>query len=404
EYFPMPEWDDQVTIAEMPAGLDFQPTREAYRALKGSPLRQEVYALDDSDKEAIPYSITATAYTVKRIQDMPSDTLPGMAPAHAVFLNLQQQSIVFSLERDAGDPHVMQQITLETDRYGNVLQSAQVAYGRKPGAIPVGTPAIVQTEQERMHITCSENQYTNDVVDDDLHYRLRLPFAAKSYELTGYTVPATETAPNVFKALLWKPEDLKTVVLAASEIDFAATPNNTTLQKRLLGHSRSLFRYNDAQEPLPFGSLQSLAIPHESYSRAHTTDTLTHCYGEFVTEADLQAAGYVEIEPGQGFHWLPSGTVKYSTNPKLDFFSPFQFIDPWYDGNGATLLTTVSYTGNHLLPKTVTDTLGNTSSVEAYDWRTLQPLEMKDANNNISRILYDALGMPVAMAVMGKGT
>src|SRR5690606_8966098 len=113
EYFPVEGWDALVRAAVFPAGMHAQERREAHRALKGSLLRQEVYATDGSEREGIPYSVKAIAYRVQQIQPLPaapSGGLPptpsegGGAPAHAVFLNLQEQSVVFSCERNNEDP------------------------------------------------------------------------------------------------------------------------------------------------------------------------------------------------------------------------------------------------------------------------------------------------------------
>ena len=50
-----------------------------------------------------------------------------------------------------------------------------------------------------------------------------------------------------------------------------------------------------------------------------------------------------------------------------------------------------------------TDALGNRTEVTEFDFRVLAPRQMKDANDNLSEVRFDILGMPAAMAVMGKG-
>ncbi|HEY5961312.1 MAG TPA: SpvB/TcaC N-terminal domain-containing protein, partial [Polyangiaceae bacterium] len=47
----------------MPSGLSPDEEREACRALKGMMLRQEIYALDHTDKEAIPFTVTEQNFT-----------------------------------------------------------------------------------------------------------------------------------------------------------------------------------------------------------------------------------------------------------------------------------------------------------------------------------------------------
>jgi RHS repeat-associated protein len=379
EYFAIKDWDDLTLITDMPRKLNAQEQREAYRALKGLPLRQEVYALDGNTQlQHIPYTVTANAYAVKRVQKQGKNR-------YASFLSQQQQSITFSCERDPEDPRISQQLTIATDVYGNVLESVQIAYPRKKEI--AGLPQKVKDEQAKMHIVFTQNTLTHDAIDVH-HYRLRLPAEAKTYEVLG----------------LEKPDGLWTLTAWAdqfqnmTEIDFSDEATGAK-EQRLLSHVRSLYRANSAAAtPLPFRDLESLAIPHEQYQLAFTANLLQHCYDGLVTATMLGEAGYVPID---GAYWLPSGTASYADalfpDPAEQFYTPLSFKDPW----GSE--TDITYWGDYwLLPESTKDAKDNISMVVGYDWRILQPVKMKDANNNISVIRYDTLGMPVAMAVKGK--
>lgn len=394
EYFQFEGWDDVTTIADFPTGLSAQEQREAYRALKGLLLRQEVYAADDSPLTGIPYAVTASAYTVRKVQKLGKNRF-------ASFFTHQQQSIVFHCERDVSDPRIVHDLTLETDDYGNVLQSAQVAYPRKH--TDTDLPEKVQQEQAKMHITATQNTYTNDAINDN-HYRLRLPYDGKAFELLGVSVPSG----------LWTVGSLVAEIGAASPIDFSATPSGSK-EKRLLSHTRSLFKANTAIDaPLTFAALESLAIPHEQYQLAITTTLLgAACYGGKVTSAMLNDGipssnndgGYVDLE-GDGNYWLPSGCAHYLNgtyaSPAQQFYTPVAFTDPWENTTIVGFGESTNSYSYWLLPISVTDAVGNTISVETYDWRTLQPRRLRDTNENYSEMVYDALGLPVAMAVLGK--
>ena len=52
----------------LPTGLSLDEEQEACRALKGAMLRQEVYALDGTDKEKHPYTVTEQNFTIERLQ------------------------------------------------------------------------------------------------------------------------------------------------------------------------------------------------------------------------------------------------------------------------------------------------------------------------------------------------
>ncbi len=399
EYFHFEGWDSVTAIATLPPGLNPQEQREAYRALKGSPLRQEVYVLDGSALQGVPYTVTATAYEVKQIQAL-------QANRFACFQNLQQQSIVFNCERNPGDTRILHQLTLETDQYGNVLQSAEVAYKRKN--IPATLPLKVQAEQSKMHITYTQNSFTNDVIDDAgyTHYRLRMPYRAKSFE-------ALVNHADVTAGKLWTIAQLRQAIDLATEIDFSQTAHPG--EKRLLSHTFSLFRANNAITKLAAGELDSLALPYESYQLAFSRGLIESCYADLDSNGDPVAGtsrvtdsmledftsddgGYVNLDSGDYF-WLPSG-IAYYNNPTARFYTPTSFTDPW--GNE----TNVFYWGDYyLVPEQVIYPIGDSSArtVLAYDWRILSPQKLKDPNENITEVLHDALGMPVAMAVRGKG-
>src|SRR5258708_12789431 len=72
----------------LPTGLTIEDEREACRALKGSMLRQEVYALDGSDKEKHPYIVTEQNFTIERLQ-------PQATNRHGVFFPHPREPISY---------------------------------------------------------------------------------------------------------------------------------------------------------------------------------------------------------------------------------------------------------------------------------------------------------------------
>lgn len=379
EYFRFEDWALIIPGTAFPEELNAQESREAHRALKGSALRQEIYAVDGTELQDVPYSVTTTAYEVKKVQGLGANRF-------ASFLNLQQQSINLSCERDVEDPRILHELTLQTDEYGNVLQSAQVAYKRKQ--ISAGLPVKVKEEQARMHITCVENTFTEDAIDTTGHafYRLRLPHETKRFE-------AVVTHISVEGGFLWTVPRLAAALAAATTVDFSVVP--VTGNKRLVGCTRNRYLADDAVTPLPYGQIESLGLPSESHQQVFTPGIISLGYGTRVNPAKLAEGGYVDLDEN-GNYWLPSGKALYST-PETKFYTPELFTDPW--GNE----TAIAYWNNYwLLPERVTDAKGNIQAVLDYEWRLLQPRKMQDANLNISELLYDALGMPVAMAVKGK--
>ena len=109
--------------------------REALRACKGIPLRQEIYELDpdalEKDEER-SVKLFSTAYHnchIERLQ--PKDT-----NRHAVFLATESEAITYHYELDltgddvTPDPRISHTLNLKLDELGKVLQSVAVAYPR----------------------------------------------------------------------------------------------------------------------------------------------------------------------------------------------------------------------------------------------------------------------------------
>jgi hypothetical protein len=120
--------DDTVLPRELAPGA----AREACRALKGSVLRQEVYALDGSEESDRPYTVSESNSTIRMFQPRGCN-LHGVFFAHAreaVTLNYERKLYLVGETRRA-DPRVTHAVTLEVDDYGNVLKSANLGYGRR---------------------------------------------------------------------------------------------------------------------------------------------------------------------------------------------------------------------------------------------------------------------------------
>ena len=98
-----------------------------------------------------------------------------------------------------------------------------------------------------------------------------------------------------------------------------------------------------------------------------------------------------------GQYWMCSGVAGFNADAPKHFYLPECYTDPF--GN----LTTLTYDSLDLFIQSSTDALGNRTEVTKFDFRVLAPCQMKDVNDNLSEVRFDILGMPTAMAVMGKG-
>lgn len=457
EYYREPLWrDDDVEAGKrllldtvLPAGLTVAEEREACRALKGMMLRQEIYAVDGTVKAEHPYTVTEQNFSVVRLQ-------PQNENRHGVFFTQPREALVYHYERNPTDPRIAHTLTLQVDDFGNVLRSVSVSYGRS--SVPERQP-----EQTETHLTLTLNRVTNR--DDQIDWRrTSVPVETRTYEVVKPPAAALRFGWEELRDLIEtlvpldqvEPAEAKTIPYEhwdwRKRWDPLIEPGglvNTRL--RLIEHIRSLYRPNDlgvaqnnALALLPLGAVESLALPGENYKLAFTTGLLAAVYRrprdmvqppgsppaeELVPNAVAvlngrggDRGGYVDPD-NNGNWWIPSGRIFFSpsvtdtaaqerAHAGQHFFLPYRQRDPFYTDAFRTE-SFVSYDPYDLLTVETRDALGNriTSgerdaagnlTTPANDYRVLQPRLVMDPNRNRSAVVFDALGMVVGTAVMGK--
>jgi RHS repeat-associated protein len=413
----------------LPDGLTPEEQREACRALKGLLLRQEVYALDPSPRAALPYSVSERNYDLLAMQPLGPNR-------HAVFYPCPRETVDYHYDRQLypvgnqmlPDPRVSHSLTLAVDQFGNVLQSAAVAYGRRHDD---PDPLLTNEDKDRQRtaqIAFTENRYTNAVSGDDA-YRVPMQCESQTFELL---LPANQVAGQPVTKL-FRLDDLKTTWIPSASDgnhdllyeNFAGVrPNPGEAYRRPIEQTRTLYRRDDLAGAVALGVLQPLALPFENYKLALTPSLIAAVYGNPVTDAMLTAAGYVHTENDANW-WIPSGRVFYrqeiSADPptpaqaaaelaeaRAHFFLPRRFRDPFRQD------TLVSYHAPHdLLVLETIDALQNrvtagtrkpddSFDTHGLDYRVLQAKLTTDANGNRSAAAFDALGLVVGIALVGK--
>ncbi|GAB93888.1 SpvB/TcaC N-terminal domain-containing protein [Gordonia rhizosphera] len=419
----------------LPDGLTVDEEREACRALKGSMLRQEVYALDGVGQDADypfgqPYTVVEQSFAACLVQ-------PRGDNRHAVFFTHPNEAITYHYERGPSDPRIQHALTLEVDRYGNVRKEASVGYGRRQSPL---TEKWDRDRQERTLVTYTETDLTNPIDDMAAHpddYRTPLPAETRTYELTGY--PPTGTAGR-YRAQDFVQPDMadptRLVAICEGETDYEDVPPDDK-QRRLIERARTLYRCDDLTAFLPAGAVGRLAPPGESYRLAFTPGLLAQVFrrpldlirpsgapppedllpnaGEVlpidpVAGKSADRGGYVDLE-GDGQWWIPSGRVFYSAtdaggaaqelaHARQHFFLPRRYRDPFHTAALSTE-TIVTYDTYDLLVAQTTDALSNMTQARN-DYRVLQPALVADPNHNRTEVAFDALGSVAGTAVMGK--
>jgi RHS repeat-associated protein len=407
EYYREPGLSDAEAAAQLlqdtplPGGLDPDEVREACRALKGSMLRREVYALDGTSRAPHPYTITEQSFTVRRLQRKGTNR-------HAAFLTHRRETLVYEYERNPTDPRVRHELTLGADDYGNERRTAVIAYPRR-------TPDMTldgreRAKQAQLRIQYSERDFTNPVDGADDH-RAPLPCDVRTYEVTGI-----DRAPGQVRFAF---ADLDGPPGAATEIGYEETPTPGVPRRRLIEQVRTIYRRDDLAGALPLGGLESRALPFDGYKLAFTPAMVASLFGGRVTDAMLAEAGYQHSE-GDDNWWVAIGRTFFSpgtddtpadelAHARQHFVQLLRYRDP-FDAE-----THLTYDDYDLLLQETRDPAGNRMTAgeraldpdqplvsKGLDYRVLQPALVMDPNRNRSAAQFDALGLVVATALSGK--
>ena len=403
--------------APRPWRLSRNEAREACRALKGAPLREEVYALDGTQAQDRPYAVTEHNYTIELLQPGLEPRPDGPQNYHAVFLTHARETVTAHHERalypvdgePRADPRITHDLVLAVDDYGDPLRSASAAYGRR-----FADPGLQEADQDTeraLRLTYTVNGYTNPVQLPDAH-RTPMPSDTRTFEVVGLSAHRNG-------GLFGFTELRDELAAINAELPFqdwdAARGDLPAPARRLIAHTRVRYRRDDLSGPLPAGVLEPLALPDRTYRLAFTEDLIGHLYGDLVDPAALSAAAYVR--DGSTW-WAPSGRVFYSPDDadepaaelayaRQHFFLPHRFRDPF--GN----TTAVTYDGYDLLLSQTRDPLGNLVTAgqrdaagrvtaDGNDYRVLAPRLVSDPNRNRAAVAFDTLGRVCGTAEMGK--
>jgi RHS repeat-associated protein len=342
-----------------PDGLNGQEAREACRALKGSPLRIEIYALDGSEKETIPYTVEEKSYNLKCLQHKGENR-------HAVFLKTDGETLAYHYERNLDDPRISHSLVLQTDEYGNPIRTAQIAYPRRNS---------VFSEQGEIKVLYTQTEYINKV--DDLSFRyIGIPFHSTQYEIFNLNYTGEKFIAS----------ELLNIAVNSTEIDPADTPSGSQPQKRSFAEDRSLFWNNDLSSHLDWGQIAFHGLPYQQQTLEFTKKQLDSFGLSF---PDMHYWGY--LLDGEKVY----NQKEISRFDAAAFYLPVSVTDPY--GN----LTTMEYDVYKLFVMKITQPL-NHITIAHYDYRVLQPWKITDPNGNYQSVAFDTLGMVEKLAITGK--
>lgn len=403
----------ELSEPELSQDLSAAERRQAFRACKGMALRSEIYGLDGTDLQDIPFTLSTSTCLIQRVQ-------PTANNQYAVFQVFNTESVSFTLDRNPDDPRISHNLLLATDVYGRPVQSAVISYGRNPAAIlNSNLPEAVSSKQRSSHCVISEVEYADDeygplgqheISRFEAPYRLPPAWRNQSYEYgleseqwSRGKIRLTELAASFNQG---KQQNLVPYLRANSELDVAHVMPS---EVRLLSAQQTRFANDQLDGELPAGQPNPLGISWQSYQLAFTPDLIRAIYGEKIAPDSL-SGGFVDLDQ-DGNWWMPSGHSVYSigASPQASdrFYLPYGLRDSmgaasWTELDDYLMLpvaSSVSRVSETAQPATLARI---NESIAVNDYRTLSGKYMRDANQNWAAVETDALGVVIKSAVMGK--
>lgn len=369
--------------------------RDALRALRGSILRTELYALDGSVHEDRPYTVSESSYGLVEIEALPA----GDTGRQHIFFPHATSQRTTQWER-GDDPMTQFSFTRYTDeaekfdQFGRPTTQTQIA-------CPRGWRSIDDKPLEAFLATRSLTVYA-EPVDPSTYIHDRVG------RITSYEIKNTS---------------------GKRVIDLAAI-NNSSPDFELIGQSLSFYD-GEAFVGLPLKQVGKFGAVTRTESLVLTDEILRQAYGDEVPPylepsgnpvwtSDYPAefrtllprrAGYT-FHPGSTDPADPKGYFVNTTRQRFDFQTNptpsvhglvLETLDPLHDAtiNRLGHRTLIGFDRFQFLPREVTDAAGLT--VQAInDYRVLQPREVTDPNGNKSRFAFSPLGLLQSSFVQGK--
>jgi YD repeat-containing protein len=389
-------------MLQMIAGLPRRARRDAFRTLRGTALRSELYAIDGSLQQQKPYTVSETQTGLRLVASPNTNATIKELAVHThsnhIFFSFGLSSRSTTWERGT-DPMTKFSFTGAVDNYGQPLSQVSIAVprGKDPRTgLQLQGHSGVYDPARGYDATIQFTEYIyKDVVDGQ--YMVDRAKQARSYEAL------LTSGMNVF--------ELRDLLLSGDSI-----------QLRLLGLGYTYYD-GDAFDGAGYGELGAYGVPVRSETLMVQPDELTAAYGteippcfsenatpdwsafptDFVNALQHERCGYVWQAAGGAQDYV-AGYYTSAEKSKFDFHEdpltakglPVAMQDVF--GHEAS----IEYDDYQLLPVKVTDPVGMETSSE-YDYRVLQPERVTDPNLNISTFAFTPLGLMHKTALLGKG-
>lgn len=362
--------------------------RDALRTLRGTQLRTELYAIDGTPQQAIPYTVSESVHGMRQeAEDQDLYLQKGNHRKYKIFFSYGISERTTQWER-GDDPMTSVSLTGVYDDYGQPLSHVGVGVPRYTDWRKGGsTDSYLGTASQGVFI----------YVDSDDQYMVDRVLFSKEWD-------ATATAA-------------KGAIDYLNDLINAVTTDSVTLP--VISHTISYYD-GSAFTGLPYGEIgsygahirdESLVITDTIIADAYST--VPPCFsGTGTPDWSAYPSDFVSALQDTKLGYLYKNTSNYITGyyicpskSKYDFqagtANPRGLVVVVEDTFGDQ--TTVDYDTYQLLPETVTDALGM-QTLAQYDYRVLQPDMITDPNLNRTMVAFSPMGLLYKTAVQGKST
>jgi hypothetical protein len=389
------------------SGLPRRAKRDALRTLRGTILRTELYALDNTVRQNRPYTVTESISFVRKDYE-PSVAVDDIFKYSSGYIFFPYQVAQRTTQWERGnDPMSSFSFSWQYDNYGQALKhlSAAIARGINPltgsafsNTSSLFVPSVIS--EKKILATYSNNEfiYKGDMSDDSVSsgmYMMNRGKQSKSFDCTY----AGSTAKSV--------------------VTFYHDIMNGNNIGDVLAHSLNYYDgvgSGGAFVGLSLGTLGSYGALVRTESLILTDVLVEAIYT--TTPQPLQdspswGSEYPSTFTGQYPNMLGyiyyDDTIHFRGYYAVGARNKYDFHEDDHTAKGLIVessdpfdaVTAITYDSYKILPTAVYEPFYTTLAY--YDYRVLQPYKIIDMNNNISVFDFSPLGLLRATALIGKG-
>jgi len=357
--------DASAPVLELPA----YESEEYRRALYGKCIRTETYGKD----KQVPMDVRQMRYLVRNEGAFDS------GEARDSLFTYQSEIIHGHYEGNSADPLITHKFLLELDAYGQVLHECKVHYPRRQLAGDL--PDVLARKQCTMHVTETRRRFADAGSDVRLGGILAEEQRMSCYGLATADYFTPETLLDELEAA------------AHSMVPYGEEFQERMRQKKIVHFVRYFYWDSNGSGAAPLGHTGSQGLLH--HVEEAVFPKLYPNGRDWLNEVFLEeVCGYIRKDD---YWWKVRDVVTYG-NEKLFYLPvrqestcPFARTEITYDSFCLFPVELLQFVDEHTVNR-----------IEALpDYTALKYFQIKDANDNVDQVVFDALGQVIAATRYG---